>query len=39
MVRRVGNYLPLCLLPVDVLDQLDRFLEIEQGSKLIATEN
>jgi hypothetical protein len=38
MERRVGHDLPLCLLPVGLFDQLDRFLEVEQRSKLITTE-
>jgi len=38
MVRRMGHDLALRLLLVDLFDQLDRFLEIEQRSKLIATQ-
>src|SRR5262245_1564615 len=38
MVRRMGHNLALRLLPVGVFDQLDRLLEIEQGSQLIAAE-
>ena len=38
MVRRMGHYLPVRLLPVRLFDQLDRFLQIEQRSKFITTE-
>src|SRR5262245_51222570 len=38
MVRRVGHDLALCLLPVGIFDQLDRFLEVEQGSQFIASQ-
>src|SRR5262249_26517561 len=38
MIGRMGHDLALHLLPVGVFDQLDRFLEIEQGSQLITTQ-
>src|SRR5215468_5880395 len=38
MVRRMGHNLALRLLPVGVFDQLDGFIEIEQGSQVIAAE-
>src|SRR5262245_20699434 len=38
MVRRVGNDFPLCLLPVGLFDQLDRFFEIKQRSQFITSQ-
>src|SRR5262245_8553752 len=38
MVRRMGNDLALRLLPVGVFDQLDRLLEIEQGSQFVTAQ-
>src|SRR5262245_61778323 len=38
MIRRMRHNLALRLLPVGVFDQLDRFLEIEQGPQFIAAE-
>ena len=38
MVRRMGHDIAMRLLPVGLFDQLDRFLQIEQRSKLITTQ-